>query len=341
MPEPVAACAGHRVGRGDEGIGAVVDVEQRPLRALEQDAFAGLRAWRRAAPRRCRHRAARRRGCPSSRRAASPDRPRRRPSPRLQRIVMGEQPLDLGRQRRRGWRDPVRGWRGGRPCPRRPGRCRASSCRWPLRPRPSRAARSSSPCRGRISVAFSAIRRLSRRDRDAHARQRLDLLSQRPGIDDDAVADDRELAGANDARRQQRELVGLVADDERVAGVVAALEADDAIGALRQPVDDLALALVAPLRADDHDVGHVSGSFSRRGAGTRTAPGRTPGAVSLYRRMRGGGEAGGGPIGNAVAPPFGGATAARPYGIDANCALVSGYAAQFPHPRCPHARHRP
>ena len=57
---------------------------------------------------------------------------------------------------------------------------------------------------------------------------------------------------------QQRELVGLVADDERVAGVVAALEADDHVGAARQPVDDLALAFVAPLGADDGDVSHVA-----------------------------------------------------------------------------------
>jgi hypothetical protein len=41
-PEPVAAWAGHRVRRGDEGIGAVIDVEQRALRALEQDALARL-----------------------------------------------------------------------------------------------------------------------------------------------------------------------------------------------------------------------------------------------------------------------------------------------------------
>ena len=39
---------GHGVGRGDEGIGAVVDVEQRALRALEEDARAGARASRRA-----------------------------------------------------------------------------------------------------------------------------------------------------------------------------------------------------------------------------------------------------------------------------------------------------
>jgi hypothetical protein len=39
-----------------------------------------------------------------------------------------------------------------------------------------------------------------------------------------------------------------------VAGVVAALEAHDALSVLGQPVDDLALAFIAPLGADDHDV---------------------------------------------------------------------------------------
>ena len=41
-----------------------------------------------------------------------------------------------------------------------------------------------------------------------------------------------ELARPDDARRQQRQLVGLLADDERVAGIVAALEAHDDVGAL-------------------------------------------------------------------------------------------------------------
>src|SRR5690606_15392143 len=35
------------------------------------------------------------------------------------------------------------------------------------------------------------------------------------------------------------------------------------VGALRQPVDDLALALVAPLGADDHYIGHYSSLRSR------------------------------------------------------------------------------
>ena len=80
---------------------------------------------------------------------------------------------------------------------------------------------------------------------------------ERVRIEHDAVADDRELARAHDARRQERELVGLGADDEGVAGVVAALETHDDVGLLGQPVDDLALALVAPLGADHHHVCHL------------------------------------------------------------------------------------
>ena len=65
------------------------------------------------------------------------------------------------------------------------------------------------------------------------------------------------LPWPHDAGRQQRELVGDAVDDQRVAGIVAALEAHDDIGALRQPVDDLALALIAPLGADHRDIRHL------------------------------------------------------------------------------------
>src|ERR1700680_2142703 len=41
-----------------------------------------------------------------------------------------------------------------------------------------------------------------------------------------------------------------------MAGIVAALEAHDNVGLLRQPVDDLALPFVAPLGADDDNIGH-------------------------------------------------------------------------------------
>ena len=48
---------------------------------------------------------------------------------------------------------------------------------------------------------------------------------------------------------------GLVAlDDQRVAGVVAALKTDDEIGEFGEDVDDLAFAFIAPLGADHDDV---------------------------------------------------------------------------------------
>ena len=46
----------------------------------------------------------------------------------------------------------------------------------------------------------------------------------------------------------------LAVDHQRVAGVVAALKADDDIGVVGKQIDDLALTLVTPLRADDCDV---------------------------------------------------------------------------------------
>ena len=51
------------------------------------------------------------------------------------------------------------------------------------------------------------------------------------------------------------ELAALV--DDRVAGVVAALESDDEVRLLREEVGDLSLAFVAPLRADDRGDRHV------------------------------------------------------------------------------------
>ena len=58
----------------------------------------------------------------------------------------------------------------------------------------------------------------------------------------------------------------LVADDDRVAGVVAAVELDDVVDAAAEEVGRLALAFVAPLGADDHDRGHVEDPFARVGS---------------------------------------------------------------------------
>jgi hypothetical protein len=91
----------------------------------------------------------------------------------------------------------------------------------------------------------------------------VDLLGQHRGIDDHAVADRADLAGVEDAGGDQVELVHVVASNDRVAGVVAALEANDEVGLLREQVGDLAFPLVAPLGADDDHSWHDGPSVGR------------------------------------------------------------------------------
>ena len=65
------------------------------------------------------------------------------------------------------------------------------------------------------------------------------------------LRDDRHDVVVQDAARDQLQRVALVADDHGVPGVVTALVAHDVAVLLRQQVDDLGLALVAPLGAND------------------------------------------------------------------------------------------
>ena len=83
---------------------------------------------------------------------------------------------------------------------------------------------------------------------------------------DDAAGPDRAALGGDDPRRDLPDLVGLAGDDDRVAGVRTALVAADEIRLLGEQIDDLSLALVAPLRTDDDSRGHVRQSCTRRGA---------------------------------------------------------------------------
>ena len=62
--------------------------------------------------------------------------------------------------------------------------------------------------------------------------------------------------GIQHAARNELQLEDLAVDDQRVAGVVAALIADAHRRFLGEVVGDAALALVAPLGADDHCAGH-------------------------------------------------------------------------------------
>ena len=68
------------------------------------------------------------------------------------------------------------------------------------------------------------------------------------------IADVAHDTGPDDPRRHQVELVNLVADDQRMTGVVAALEAHHTSGLIGQPVNDLSFALIAPLSANHHDI---------------------------------------------------------------------------------------
>src|SRR3984885_3854831 len=90
---------------------------------------------------------------------------------------------------------------------------------------------------------------------DSLATQLLDLLDEMIGIEHDAVADDRQFARPNNPGRKQRKFVNLAVDHERMARVMAALEAHHDIGADRQPIDDLALSFVTPLGADNDNIG--------------------------------------------------------------------------------------
>ena len=67
------------------------------------------------------------------------------------------------------------------------------------------------------------------------------------------IAFGRERAG----RHQVQRVLLAVRGDHRVAGVVAAGVAHDVVDPLAQQVGNLALALVAPLRADEHDRWHL------------------------------------------------------------------------------------
>ncbi len=76
------------------------------------------------------------------------------------------------------------------------------------------------------------------------------------GSIDAAGPEHAERAGIEDPRRDVVELVRLAVGDDRVPGIRAALVAADEVGVPGEQVDDLALALVAPLSADDDGRGH-------------------------------------------------------------------------------------
>ena len=91
----------------------------------------------------------------------------------------------------------------------------------------------------------------------AFALQHLHLFNQDLRVHHDAVADNRNGVFIHDARRNQMQGKFLFSVDDRMAGVIAALIANHVVEISGNKIGDLALALVAPLGADQHHVRHV------------------------------------------------------------------------------------
>jgi arylformamidase len=83
-----------------------------------------------------------------------------------------------------------------------------------------------------------------------------DLIAEMPGIKHNAVADDRK-GPAHDARREERKLIGFIANHKRMPGIMSALKAHNHVCTAGEPVDDLALAFIAPLGTNHRYVGHA------------------------------------------------------------------------------------
>ena len=91
---------------------------------------------------------------------------------------------------------------------------------------------------------------------DAGFGEHFDFVDERRGIHHHARSDDDVLLGAQDAAGNQLENIAVFADDDCMAGIVAAGDARDVIKRARQIVNDLAFAFIAPLRANHYDRFH-------------------------------------------------------------------------------------
>ena len=105
------------------------------------------------------------------------------------------------------------------------------------------------PVVGHDDVGLAADDEPARRHVHAPCPQGIHLLAQHLGIEHHAVADEAGGAGVQDAGGEQVHDGFFAADHQGMAGVVAALEPDHGLGRFGQQVDDLAFAFIAPLGA--------------------------------------------------------------------------------------------
>ena len=91
-------------------------------------------------------------------------------------------------------------------------------------------------------------------DANAGAPELVDLGKERLRIDHDAVANHAGDAGMQDARRDQAQDELRAVDIDRVPGVVPPLLSRDDREVRRQQIDNFALALITPLRAENGQI---------------------------------------------------------------------------------------
>src|SRR5258708_5108223 len=92
---------------------------------------------------------------------------------------------------------------------------------------------------------------------DARFLQSVHLIEQSHGVHHHAVADDGLDTGAQNPARDELQNVLRLADENRVPGVMPTLVTRNDVEFVGEEIDNLALALVAPLRAQHDDVGHL------------------------------------------------------------------------------------
>ena len=91
---------------------------------------------------------------------------------------------------------------------------------------------------------------------DAARFERVDFSEQRRQVDNHAIGDHGYDVVVENATRNQLQGVLLIIDNDGMTGIVTALVAHHIGVLLGQQIDDLRLALVAPLGADDDGDGH-------------------------------------------------------------------------------------
>ena len=209
----------------------MVDVEQRSLRALEQDALALAPLLVEQRPHRIhvgQH--PRRDALQRLAHGSTPDRGKSETA--SQRVVVRQQPLDLAPERQQ-----IGQVHDADSAPSHLVLISRTDA-------PSRGADAGERVRrirGRIELLMQrqdqrgVLRDAQAFGRDLHPLrlEPVDLLDQRMRIDHHSVADHRQLARPHHPRRQQRQLVGDPVDDQRVSRIVSTLEADDDVGLLR------------------------------------------------------------------------------------------------------------